>query len=391
MSGFYKNAAWLFLLLALITTLAAYTCIKRSYLDDMLLPAHRSAIPWQLNTVTDVQQGGASSIAVRDSAYSLDFDFKILRGGIEYPYVSFALGLKSSGQLVDLSNYSKATFSVLCKPHNVFTFSILAFDDRITKPDDTLTFRIPTEFFSCDETWKQIEIDIKQMTVPEWWLSMHNLDLSGRWDYRLNKVHGISFGISRQSPVDTPSNIRISELALHGRDWRYLYALWISAVLVWGMFIFWFFKSHTRYLISDIKEKMRQNWPLLGYQKLSVEPQKDREKTLLLQFIAKEYANPDLSAENAIAALGINRNKINEILKKELGFTFSNYLNKIRLTEAARLLSEKESASVGEIAYSVGYNNVSYFNKLFKNEYGCTPKTFKRVYKGHESPGADED
>ena len=38
-----------------------------------------------------------------------------------------------------------------------------------------------------------------------------------------------------------------------------------------------------------------------------------------------------------------------------------------------------EEANVAEIAYSVGYKNVSYFNKLFKEEYGCTPKTFKSL------------
>jgi len=34
---------------------------------------------------------------------------------------------------------------------------------------------------------------------------------------------------------------------------------------------------------------------------------------------------------------------------------------------------------VAEIAYAVGYRNVSYFNKLFKEEYGCTPKTFRKL------------
>jgi len=82
----------------------------------------------------------------------------------------------------------------------------------------------------------------------------------------------------------------------------------------------------------------------------------------------------------AATALGVNRTKINDILKEELGLTFSTYLNKLRLTEAARLLSENEEANVSEIAYSVGYNNASYFNKLFKAEYGCVPKTFKVLY-----------
>jgi AraC-like DNA-binding protein len=63
-----------------------------------------------------------------------------------------------------------------------------------------------------------------------------------------------------------------------------------------------------------------------------------------------------------------------------LGFTFTGYLNKLRLTEAARLLADKPEASIAEIAYSVGYKNVSYFNKLFKEDYGCTPKIFRSIY-----------
>ena len=77
---------------------------------------------------------------------------------------------------------------------------------------------------------------------------------------------------------------------------------------------------------------------------------------------------------------------MNYILKTELGFTFSGYLNKLRLTEAARLLAEKDSATVAEIAYSVGYSNVSYFNKLFKEEYGCTPKAFRSFATQQEHP-----
>lgn len=87
---------------------------------------------------------------------------------------------------------------------------------------------------------------------------------------------------------------------------------------------------------------------------------------------------PDISLELAASALGIGRTKINTLLKEELGLTFNVYINQLRLVEAARLLSEKEEATVAEIAYSVGYNSVSYFNRLFKQEYGCTPKIFKR-------------
>jgi YesN/AraC family two-component response regulator len=59
--------------------------------------------------------------------------------------------------------------------------------------------------------------------------------------------------------------------------------------------------------------------------------------------------------------------------------TFTGYLNKLRLTEASRMLIEKSGAAVSEIAYFVGYANVPYFNKLFKEEFGCSPKQFRML------------
>ena len=136
-------------------------------------------------------------------------------------------------------------------------------------------------------------------------------------------------------------------------------------------------KQYISALVARVKEKVRADLPLVAYQKLSIAPHKDKEKDDVLRFMATQYSNPDLSIEHTISKLGCNRHKINDIIRAELGLTFSSYLNKLRLTEAARLLSEQGNISVAEVAYAVGYNNVSYFSTLFKAEYGCSPKTFK--------------
>ena len=47
------------------------------------------------------------------------------------------------------------------------------------------------------------------------------------------------------------------------------------------------------------------------------------------------------------------------MLKSELGLAFTGCLNKLRLTEVAKLLAEKSGAVVVEIAYALGYANVS--------------------------------
>jgi AraC-like DNA-binding protein len=70
--------------------------------------------------------------------------------------------------------------------------------------------------------------------------------------------------------------------------------------------------------------------------------------------------------------------------------TFTSYLKKLRLTEAARLLTNKAGATVAEIARSVGYANSAYFNKIFKEEYGCSPRQFRNLAARPETP-AEQD
>ncbi|HEX5057396.1 MAG TPA: AraC family transcriptional regulator [Gammaproteobacteria bacterium] len=380
MLGFYKKAILMFAGLVALTLVSTLVCWKLLLVRDVLLPAGDSVIPWKFETMTDVRRGGASSITVNDSSASLDYDY-ILTEDVQYPQVTaifnFA-GQESARQYADLSKYSTVAFRAKCRPRNVLTFHLYSFDPKVTDPADFNSYRIAKAFFPCDEEWSDVEIDLKHLYVPTWWLSRFKIEVSDQ-NYRLNQVAAFSIIASFEGPVGKPANVRIGELGLRGRDWRYAWACGVLLVLVWAGFILWLFRRYTQSLVADMQDKLRKDRPLLAYQQLSVQPQEDREKTLLLRFMATEYADPDLSLEKTISTLGISRTKINEILKSELGYTFTGCLNKLRLTEAARLLSENDNANVAEIAYSVGYNNLTYFIRLFKNEYGSTPKAFKGI------------
>jgi AraC-like DNA-binding protein len=374
---FYRKAIAVFLGLAVLTALLAYVCVERVFVSDALLPAHKSAIPWKLKAVTDVVRGGSSSISVTEEIYSLNYEYRLTEN-TRYPSVTAVVELTDPGNaknLVDLSKYFTLTFRVKCEPRSILTFSLRSFDERVADPGDFHSYRVATAVFSCHEKWSQVEIDLKHLQVPMWWLGLAQIAASDQ-SYRLDKVIAIAFDASRQGPLNMPVKVNIGELVLHGRDWRYAWAFAGFAVFVWIGFISWLFKQYTANLIVDVKDKLKKDQPLMAYQQLSIEPHRDKEKSQVLRFMATEYKNPDMSLEFAVTMLGINRTKINELLKDELGVTFSAYLNKLRLAEAARLLSERGNANVEEIAHVVGYNDVSYFRKLFKTEYGRPPGTF---------------
>lgn len=78
-----------------------------------------------------------------------------------------------------------------------------------------------------------------------------------------------------------------------------------------------------------------------------------------------------------VNVFGINCIKMNELLKVEFGLMFMGYLNKFCLVEVSCLFLEFDSCNIVDIVYMVGYKNIFYFNKLFKEEYGCILKFFK--------------
>lgn len=380
MLEFYKKTFFSLLALLLVSVLVGYFCVERTFLEQALLPADASGMRWITELGDDAYQGGSSSVAINDERYSLDFELTIVDQA-KYPFASLALLFTDkAGQntFVDLSSYTSLSFSVKCSPTNILTFSALTIQENITNPDDFLTYRSPSTFFSCSQDWSHVELDLTRLETPQWWLDMFHVELSMK-EYRLDRVPKILFGSTHQSPTNIVARVQINELTLHGRDWRYLYLLGIVLFLLWSGYGVWFFRQHTLTLIKELRIKAQKDRPLVAYQHLTVEPQRDREKDAILRFLATEYAHAELNLDVMVATIGVSRTKINDILKSELGYTFIGYLNKLRLTEAARLLGEKKEASIAEIAYSVGYKNVSYFNKLFKEEYNCTPKTFRSL------------
>ena len=73
--------------------------------------------------------------------------------------------------------------------------------------------------------------------------------------------------------------------------------------------------------------------------------------------------------------VGMNRSSFCTFFKKATGQTYITYLNKLRVDRACYLLREG-NFSVTEVCYMVGFNDVPYFNRCFKNNRGMSPKEY---------------
>ncbi|EGT4694704.1 AraC family transcriptional regulator, partial [Clostridioides difficile] len=91
----------------------------------------------------------------------------------------------------------------------------------------------------------------------------------------------------------------------------------------------------------------------------------------ILKYIDKDYKKGSLSE----IASNLNQGdyKISKLVKKHLGYTFKDLVQEKRLSKACELLVST-NLSIAEIIENVGYENLTYFYKIFKNKYGITPK-----------------
>jgi AraC-like DNA-binding protein len=86
--------------------------------------------------------------------------------------------------------------------------------------------------------------------------------------------------------------------------------------------------------------------------------------------------NPDV---NEIAAIvHLSTAAFCRYFKKQTDMTFTDFVNGFRINQAKTFLLQE--ASIAEVCYRVGYNSISYFNKLFKRQVGETPSAFKKRY-----------
>jgi two-component system response regulator YesN len=96
----------------------------------------------------------------------------------------------------------------------------------------------------------------------------------------------------------------------------------------------------------------------------------------MLQYIEREFINPDLSLSLLSENTGLSESYISYFFKQYLQQNFSTYLENMRLDKACELL-EKTDLSIQEITNRVGYNNDRTFRRAFKRVKGVQPTTYR--------------
>lgn len=114
--------------------------------------------------------------------------------------------------------------------------------------------------------------------------------------------------------------------------------------------------------MKTAKKSSLMAWELKAIHEISAEIRKNPERP---------YSVTEISRK-----IGVSIPRLQLGFKEEYNMTVGLYIKEMRLQEAERLLRKTER-NISEVVYSIGLSSRSYFSRIFKEKYNCSPSTYK--------------
>ncbi len=126
--------------------------------------------------------------------------------------------------------------------------------------------------------------------------------------------------------------------------------------------------------IADIKKHQFISYDLVA----GINEKESERMNRVLDFLMKNFSN-NISRSDAAKVSNMSENAFSRYFSQRTRKTFAFYLNELRLNHAAKLLIEK-SENIADICYECGFNNLSNFNRQFKQMYNTSPLAYRKAY-----------
>lgn len=118
---------------------------------------------------------------------------------------------------------------------------------------------------------------------------------------------------------------------------------------------------------------------LIGVQSSDSTLPHSRRINKIVQFVEKNYHHK-ISLEDVGELVGMSASSVSRFFKQRTRHNFWDYLNGFRIDRAAQMMIETEH-TISEISYACGFNNISNFNRVFRERIGTTPNDYRNKFK----------
>ena len=348
-----------FFVLPLLVVIAFIFIVYQS--PVIITPSFLEKNAWQTFVSYDASIGGNSTgeIATKDNK---EFEFKYeLRDSIKYPFSLMTFERKDK-KYINLHGYDKIEINIKASKGRRIPITLFTGISDYSSDKDYETYLRNRSLVFPNADYQKFNLSLDQLQVPSWWYSNNNLLEMDIVKQDWSQVRMIAVGNCSNVEHNVEDIIDVESIKFY-KDMipYYIGSLVFLSLSFLGIII--------GFKLAENKAEIKR---LLANQQTEL----SKDEKAVFDFIDNNYSNPELSLSIIQQELGINERKISSFVKTHEQVNFKQYLNQIRTNEAKRLLIENEK-NISEIAFLVGYSNVTHFNRVFKSMESVSPSDYK--------------
>jgi signal transduction histidine kinase/DNA-binding response OmpR family regulator/streptogramin lyase len=126
-----------------------------------------------------------------------------------------------------------------------------------------------------------------------------------------------------------------------------------------------------------LREKFGKEIVTLKLNEVAVNPVEQEFLKKVMDSIEKKIGDEQFGVNELAYAIGLSSKQLQRKLKGLANTTANDFIRSFRLQRAKELL-QKDSATIAEVAYSVGFSSPAYFTKCFQEQFGTTPSEARK-------------
>ncbi len=346
------------------------------YLSTLLMPTFDlldETKDFKIDTQIDAGDGGNSECRIVKVEDGVDMIFT-LRSSFAYPYV---------GMEIHKDDYSTFPLEKYVVEADIESTEDMRFSVRLQEEfnfgDKGVAHPTAVYSFLLKKGTNEIEIPVEEIKdIPEWWYASYPHWTTDVQKMKYENIKIIWLTADNSNEKDVEHRIKVKSLRLVPAACNGFLKDAVTVMLAfWAILaIISLYLRRNNEKKAEEEEEKTQQVVYVPYEKLDTEKEAPNLKDEILTFIGKNYPNPELKLADVAKALSMAEDKTSEEIRLATGKSFKAYLNTIRIEESKRLL-KNTAMHISEIAFSVGYNNVQHFNRVFKESVGVAPGTFR--------------
>lgn len=349
-------------------------CIAALYICIMFTPPfdfldHKKSDVFTILPYSDMDTGGNTDISLCEDSSHISYSYTT--GTIkEFPYAGIML-FNNDSSFTDISKFSHIQVTIRTSQGKKIPLYLNSYFDGFSELGNYRTYFTSLFYLDTHNEWNTLQIPLQDFSAPDWWYRNINKTKEELPSPDLSKLAILNFAnchVLRQEETDI---VEISSIIFY-RDMSPHYTLSLLFICLFYTFIF-------IYTYLRERKQTKKTTPLFTYEKIEIENPIDKELKKIFEYITKHYHNSELSIIDVEKNCGISERRISQLIKKETNLHFKQFLNTLRIVEAKRLLTETD-LHISEIAFNVGYGNISHFNRVFKSITHESPSDFRKQH-----------